>query len=192
MPATGSGFGGRVEATVERASHKCLRVKILRGERNIYPAFDEISPALRKHMTWSKYFDFCGGWHYDRVCGHGEADEYSPDPQVWFGIVCVEAAFADAAVDMFPDTCDIVSEADFEKFHDERAHAHEPAEKINAVILEGIRAKYGITGRLSHDDARITDPLDKQALDPDHPSPGIVKNRKRKFADFKRSRNLKI
>ena len=79
-------------------------------------------------------------------------------------------------------------EAAFEKFYDNRAMINVPAERIVPEIVNGIRAKYGqSSGPL--DPSVMTDE-DKEMLDPESLRPGIVRNRKRLFADVKEARNL--
>lgn len=170
-----------------------LRIKIKQGANGlVYPDLNQVASELRKHMEWTKYVDLCGGWHYDKPSGHGEVDGYNPDPEIWFGVIVVDADFADAAEALYPELCDVLTEAEFEVYHDERAHAHEPEHKYNPDVMNGIRAKYGIAGALTHADPLITSVADREALDPSHPAPGVVRNRRRRYADFKLNRGITI
>ncbi len=171
-----------------------LRVEMPKGANGImYPDFDQIASGLRKGLTWTEYFEVCGGWFYDKLSGHDQTDTYNPNPETWMGAVLVDAAFADEAMRLFPARCKVLTEVEFLEFHDDRCTIQQPLEHINADRLLQIRAKYGILeGILSKDDARITALEDKQALDPEHPAPGIVRNRRKKLADVKIQRNLEI
>ena len=152
-----------------------IRVKIKHGAvgggiKHIYPDFNLIAPSIRRGgMDWSIYFDFYGiGWHYDHLSGIGESDAYNPDPDIWFGCTCVPEDFAIAAATLFPNDVEIIDEATFETFYNERAHIHEPAQFHDAEILEGIKARR---------DLGITDtPEILKALDPNDPTSGIRNN----------------
>jgi len=179
----------------------CIKVKIGRkreGNRvvNDYPDFNRLHKDLRRDMDWSAFIDTFGtGWFYDKISGFGEADAENPDPNIQYGMIAVPEDFALAAVDEFPDQVTIEDEVELERFHDERATAHMPDERIDREVLDSIRAKHGITGSLEDERgrpaSRITD-SEKKALDPDHPAPGICKNWKKRWADLKARRGIKI
>lgn len=154
----------------------------------VYPDFDNAVPAEdRFQLPFSKMPTIVGGPHYDKPCGFGQVDEYNDDPMTYFAAMLVPPEFAIKAVDEFPDTVSVMTEAEFATFHDDRAHAHEPAERIDADVLTGIRARYGIRPDVAVDSVdRATLTADeRQALDPDHPAPGIRKNKEKRWADRK-------
>jgi hypothetical protein len=167
-----------------------IRVKIKKGVVNgkvahIYPDFNTLSSANRGNLDWSLFIDTSGtGWHYDKVCGFGEADAYNGDVDVWYGCLCVPSAFATEAISLFPDDVEQLSEADFETFYNDRAHAHEPEEIYNTPALEGIKVKQQLNVKLSDSD--------KDALNPDKPNPGINKNHNKTWALYKAKKNITI
>lgn len=169
-----------------------LRIKIGYDGKCKYPPFDEIPAEKRKFLSWQKYFDFWGGWQYDKLSGFGESDDYNSDPDFWFGAVLVGADFAEEAVTRWPDLCEILDEVEFAHFYDNRTHIGAPESNYNAEVLNGIRAKYDIVGPFPPEVVAIMDKEDQDALDPDHPSPGICKNRKKNFARLKENRRLQI
>lgn len=169
-----------------------LKVKICYDGKYKYPPFDEIPAEMRNNMEWTKYFDFWGGWHYDRLSGFGEADDYNPDHNCLFGVVLVGEDFAKEATKRWPELCEVLDEDEMDAFYNDRAHSKEPAVMYNADILNGIRAKYGIVGKIEPEDIAKMDEEDKCACDPDHPSPGMCKNVKKSFKDFKSNRRLKL
>lgn len=167
-----------------------LRIQIsLQGNTWTYPDFNKITPAYRGNVTWQEFIDRFGGWHYDQCCDFMEVDEQSPDEGIKIGCFLVPEEFATEAVQMFEDVVTVIDEATFEKFHDDRAHVHQPVEKIDSEILNGLRAKYGQTGAL---DSSVMTQEEQEMLDPEHPRPGIVKNKNRKFVDVKARRGLKL
>lgn len=212
-----------------------LRIKIGRkqgpkGMQNDYPDFNAMDSAIRHDLDWSNYVDTYGtGWHYDKLSGFREADVYNPDAGMQFGMFAVPEDFANAAVAMFPTKVEILTEAQFELFYNDRAHSHESEEKANSGVLNVLRAKYGdipitkqkiiefftdvteaekvakiaqvegVLGRsLTADELTKVDllckmsPADCKALDPNHPTPGIKKNNRRYYSDFKAMQNFTI
>lgn len=166
-----------------------LRVQIgLNGSNHVYPNFDKIDTAKRGNLKWVNYIDQFGGWLYDQCCGFNETDAESPDEGVKIGVFLVPKAFAAEAVDLFPERVTVIDEAALEDFYDNRAMIHLPAEKIVPEIVSGIRAKYGQpTGPL---DTSVMTAEEREMLDPESPRPGIVRNKKQRFADVKKARNL--
>lgn len=154
-----------------------------------YPDFDRITPAKRGNAPWHNFVDRTGGWCYDNVASHNEIDEVSPDEGIQLGCILVPEPFAAEAVQLFEDQVAVLSEEEFSKFYDERAMVNVPSEKINADIVNGLRAKYGQSGAL---DPSVMSAEEQQMLDPEHPRPGISKNRKGKFADLKSRQKLTL
>ena len=167
-----------------------LRIQIvLQGNNWTYPDFDKITPAYRGNVRWQEFIDRFGGWHYDQCCDFMETDEESPDEGVKIGCFLVPEEFATEAVQLFEDVVTVIDEPVFEKFYDDRAHVHEPVEKIDADTVNALRAKYGQTGPL---DPSVMTQEEQEMLDPEHPRLGIVKNKNRKFADMKAKRKLSL
>jgi len=166
-----------------------LRIEITQnGNDYVYPDFNRVGSANRGNVDWTKYIDQFGGWFYDQCCGFLETDEESPDEGVRIGMFCVPEGFAIDAVTLFPERVSVVDEATFEKFHDNRAKVQVPVEQIMPEIINGLRAKYGqASGPL---DTSVMTDEEQQMMDPKHPRPGIVRSKKRKFADVKKARNL--
>lgn len=191
-----------------------LRIKIGLNEQgqHKFPNFDQISPSIRKGMDWSKYVDKYGlGWHYDKVDGHGEGIYGSEE---WGGYLVVPEDFANAAVALFPNEVEIRNETDFENFYNDRAHVREPELQYDLETLQGIELKSRILREFVEDGddhplvsaeakakkaagqkVKLSDILsenDKKALDPDSPEPGIRKNKRKKWQDFKALKKITI
>lgn len=141
-----------------------------------YPNFNLIASSIRKGMDWSKYIDKYGiGLHYDKTSGHKEESVDSPQGQQ-LACMCVPSDFATEAVALFPDEVSIIPEADFETFYNDRAHAHEPDEHVDAEVLQAIEAKEGVGAAVPEKEA---------AIDPLNDARGIRKNTNKTWADFK-------
>lgn len=157
-----------------------IKVKIgLKSNGNaLYPDFNKLQTVADSGMDWAKYIDIYGlGWHYDKVSGHKEETTDSPFGQQW-GALIVPPAFADEAIAMYPETTSKLTEAELEDFYNTKAHAHEPDENIDTDILAGIKAKQDLGLSLTADQ--------QKALDPDdHTVRGIVKNRRKRWVDYK-------
>lgn len=168
-----------------------LKVQIIKqGSNHVYPNFDKIASAKRGNLKWVNYIDQFGGWLYDQCCGFNETDDESPDEGVKIGVFLVPQAFAAEAEELFPERVTVINEAALEHFYDNRAMILVPGEKIVPEIVSGLRAKYGQpTGPL---DTSVMTAEEQEMLDPESPRPGIVRNKKRRFADVKEARNLII
>ncbi len=134
-----------------------------------YPDFNKISSVTRKGMDWSKYIDVHGsGMHYDKCCGHKDDGDTPYGHQCC--CVCVPEDFAAEALILFPGTVTVITEAEFEAFHDKKAHAHEPGEHLDANALNGLQARRSLmvslgqsTEALDAQIAKALDPLDHEA-----------------------------
>ncbi len=168
-----------------------LKVQIgLNGSNHVYPNFDKIASAKRGNLKWVNYIDQFGGWLYDNCCGFNETDDDSPDEGVKIGVFLVPQAFAAEAVELFPERVTVIDEAALEHFYDNRAMIRVPDEKIVSEIVNGLRAKYGQpTGPL---DTSVMTVEEQEMMDPESLRPGIVRNKKRRFADVKKARNLAV
>ena len=150
----------------------------------LYPNFNQLQSVINSGMDWSNYVDTYGeGWHYDKKCGHKQEDETSLKGMQW-GMLIVPKEFADEAVATFPQVCSVVNEAELEDFYDNRAHAHEPDERIDDVVLKGIEGKKILGKSLT--------PGQERALDPEDDTPGIRKNHRRYWKDYKAKQGVNI
>ncbi len=157
-----------------------------------YPNFNLISSQARKGMDWSKYLDaHGGGMHYDKTCGHKEIAIDSP-----YGhqccCMCVPQDFATEALSLFPDKVVAITPAEFETFHDVKAHAHEPDENVDTDTLNGLSAQRSLKVAVGQDvtalDAQIV-----KALDPaDETEPGVKVNKKKKWAFVKLTQGVNL
>lgn len=147
-----------------------------------YPDFGQLPCVVAGGMDWSRYVDLHGeGWHYDNISGHRDDDDDSPFGQQ-FGMLLVPAEFAEQAVAMFPATVSRLSESECSIFYESRVTARQPEFLENVETLQAIAAKRQIG--LPETEA------DKDAINPDHPSPGIVRNPRKAWADFKQKCGL--
>ena len=156
-----------------------IKVKIGLDDKGYakYPDFNNISSVIRHDLDWSSYIDTYGsGWHYDKQSGHRENSIDSPFGQQW-GILMIPKDFASAALALFPEEVSEMIETEVETFYNTKAHLHEPDEKIDADILAQIKTKQDIGVPLTSNQIK--------AIDPDDPTPGIVKNKNKLWADYK-------
>ena len=168
-----------------------IQVKLYRRANSEadWPNFNLIDSSLRDNKPWSKFIDAAGiGWLYDKVENLGTGAEY--------GTACtlVPEGFADAAVQLFPTLVSILTEADFEIFHDTRAMIKSPIEHLDTDILQGIVARKQL------EDLDVA-PAPSQAivearakcLDPsDQDHRGIRKNLKKTWNDNKAELNVTV
>ena len=175
-----------------------LKIKILRKAKgaksimtNDYPDFNSLDPVLRNGLDWCHFVDQFGGWHYDKLCGFGEADDVdindphnNPDHFCQYGCFLAPKDFAKAAIEKFPDRVFELSEELWEKFHDERAHSEEPDEIIDQNVINAINTKKSLGIK--------TTTRDMDALDPEKPVPGITRNMRKRWQDVKSRRKVTI
>lgn len=168
-----------------------IRVKIRHGVKqgraqHIYPDFNQISAQKRGNMDWCYFIDAHGtGWHYDRLSGIGEVDSINPDPDVWYGCICVPEDFANEAASLFPNDVEIIDEDTFEDFYDNRHAVFFPEEIVDEDAVKQVEQMR--TLGVSDSDSRIA-----KALDPNDPTPGIRKNPRRRWKDFKQKSGITI
>lgn len=153
-----------------------------------YPDFNSMQIIKDSGLDWSIYVDVMGlQWHYDKCCGHKEEEATSPAGMQW-GALIVPKEFADQAIDTFPDEISRLTESELEDFYDNRAHAHEPDNLVNTKALEEFDAQIKAGKTLSPKDmARYN-----KAIDMSDDTPGIIKNKKKKWADFKKLVGVEI
>lgn len=165
---------------------KALKVKIgLNADGTAqYPNFEKLDVIQSSPMAWTKYVDVQGmGWLYDKTSGHKDETANSPRGQQW-GMLLVPAEFADQAVAMYPNECTSLTEVEAQSFFEEKAKVNEPHIKADDSVVNALRAKKEAGLTLTQED------LD--ALDPDKPNPGVVKNQEKKWSDYKVAKNINI
>ncbi len=150
-----------------------------------YPNFNALQEVQNKNMDWSKYVDVHGlGWMYD-CCGHKEeqmdGDEWdSPFGQQW-GVLVVTKEFADEAITRFPNECEKLDETRLEAFYNSRHARDFPEENINEEALKVYEVKERNKIILTSEE----ETRKAKALDPNDSEPGIVKNPRKKWANYK-------
>jgi len=163
-----------------------LKVKIglrVNGHAD-YPDFNLLQVVQDSGMDWSKYVDAIGlSWHYDKTSGHKEDTQESPHGQQW-GVLIIPKEFADQAVAMFSDTCTKLTEAELEDFYNNKATINQADEDFDQKMLDGIKTKQDLGIALT--------PHQLKAIDPEDDTPGITKNKKKVWKDFKKLSDVKI
>ena len=159
-----------------------------------YPDFNSM-PAIKSYGgDWSNYVDEMGlSWHYDKTCGHKEDSLDSPKGQQ-FGMLVVPEAFALEAIARFSDVCSRLTELECEDFYDNKAHAHEADNIQDDRIITGLKDTLDLmerTGSIQGDVDKMKLKIQK-ALDPADAEPGIKKNNKKKWSNFKGDVNVTI
>jgi len=165
--------------------YAAIKVKILstRGKCD-YPDFNQLPIVSHSGMDWSQYIDANGGgWLYDKKCGHAEIDAESP-AGIWLGLLLIPEQFALEAIAKFPDRITRLTEAETEAFYNNRHACKMPDEEIDKDILEKIKLKQELGLPLTAEQ--------EKAKDPEDDTPGIRKNKKKKFVDFKAHRGITI
>lgn len=149
-----------------------------------YPDFNLLTVVQASGMDWARYIDNYGlGWHYDKTCGHKEDTIESPIG-TQLGVLIIPEEFAEEAIEEFPEDCFGMTEVELEDFYNNKAHSHEPDEVFDMSVLEGIQVKHSLGIPLTTQQ--------QDAIDPDKDVPGIRKNKKRYWADFKKSAGVTI
>jgi len=150
----------------------------------VYPAFNQLDVVKQSGMDWSQYVDVLGsGWLYDNKCGHAEVDTESPRG-IWWGMLLIPEAFAVEAVAAFPNEVTRLTKTKCKAFYDTRHAVKLPTEEIDSTILQGIKLKQDLGLTLTAEQ--------QKALDPNDDTPGIRKNRKKKWVDYKQLTDVTI
>jgi hypothetical protein len=149
----------------------------------LYPNFNEITSVTRNGMDWSKFIDVAGGgWHYDKACGHKEESVDSPFGEQ-IGCLCVPVAFAVEALNLFPGVVSKMTANEFAVFNDDKAHAHEDAEKVDTDTLNGLSARRQLMKVRNKDTTELDKQIDR-ALNPlIKEEMGVRKNDTKLWAD---------
>ena len=147
-----------------------------------WPNLNLVDSDIRGGKVWSKYVDSEGiGWLYDKVDNLGTGAEH--------GTACtlVPKAFAEAAAALYPGVVSIISEADFEIFHNEKAMVRSVIEHLDTDILQGIAARVSLeVAEIAPAPSAAILAARAKCLDPaDQNHRGIRKNLKKTWADNK-------
>jgi len=129
-------------------------------------------------------------WKYDKCCGHQEDSVDSPIGMQW-GMMVVTEQFANEAVAMYPDTVSVMTEAEAEDFWNNKACSHIPENRANSQALTDLNSELQLRKALSQDTTALEEKI-INALDPDNPEAGLVKDKQKKFADAKVSLGFTI
>uniref|UniRef100_A0A6M3L992 Uncharacterized protein n=1 Tax=viral metagenome TaxID=1070528 RepID=A0A6M3L992_9ZZZZ len=148
-----------------------------------YPDFNQLAVVQNSGMDWSKYVDRYGsGWLYDFI-GHKEEDAESPFGQQW-AILLVPKDFVDQAVVRFSNVCTKLNPAEADDFYNNRHAKDMEDEDINLDVLQKIKMKQDLGLPLTAKQQR--------AIDPEDDTPGIRKNKRKLFTDYKKERGYNI
>lgn len=148
-----------------------------------YPDFGTING-----VNWSVYFNSFGiGIHYDKVDNIGNGAEYE------YIVTAVPKSFAITAVEKFPLLVSIITEEELEDFYDHKSHVYDPTELIDDRAIQMIYYRVFLEdkGVISSPDIKTKNDRVK-ALDPNDPTPGIRKNVKKTWKDFKNAFGINI
>jgi len=157
----------------------------------LYPDLDAVPSELRGGVAWQAFIDRFGTHLIDNCCEFHEVDDYNTEHGMKYTGFLVPPEFADSAVARFPDQCEILSETEWEEFHDHRVTCHMPDEIVDANTLNAIRAKHGIPSGPLTPTAAMT-AAERKAIDPNDPTPGVVKNTRKYWKDVKAKRQITI
>lgn len=183
------------------ANFAALKVKIgLKPDGSAdYPNFGSLASVQASGLDWSRYIDTHGkGWMYDKSSGHNDDDVDSPAGQQW-GLLVVPEAFATEAVAAFPATCERITEAALEAFHDARCTAHIPEDQFDESLVNSLANAYqsllqieisdplyaGLTAGQKNKITSLRQSLAVRlvkALDPDDVEPGRKRNLRKLWA----------
>ena len=103
-------------------------------------------------------------------------------------MLLIPKAFADEAVAAFPSEVSKLTEAECETFYDDRHGSRLEQEKVDESALKRFVVREQAGETLTPEQASEK----AKALDPDDPTPGIVKNPRRTWADYKAWREIKV
>lgn len=162
-----------------------IKIKILSGQgKCLYPDFNQLPVVKDSGLDWSQYIDQEGsGWLYDKKCGHAEVDSESPVGE-WMGMLLIPEQFAVEALVKFPDRITRLNKVETEVFYNDRVTCKMSDEEIDADVLSRIKAKQDLGLPLTAEQ--------EKALDPDDDTPGIRKNKKKKWSDYKVLRDISV
>lgn len=140
-----------------------------------YPNFNGLASVKATGLDWSQYVDVHGsGWLYD-TCGHKEEETGSP-LGCQLGMLLVPEAFANEASAEF-STVDILTETEAEDFYEDNHGKHFDEEDLDKDVLQAIKTKQDMSIPLTAQQ--------NSALNPNSETPGVRKNYRKKWTDFK-------
>ncbi len=150
-----------------------------------YPDFGTIEVVRRSGLNWSRYVDVYGtGWHYCRKSGHADNDPEIGSPVGHqHGMLLVPKEFADEAASVFTGV-EKMTDAEAKSFYEARCMIGAVETIESAEVLQTIAAKRQLGIEETEQDRR--------ALDPDDPTPGIVRNERATWTGFKKAAKIKI
>lgn len=164
-----------------RIGLKSVKSKMLHA----HPDFNTLPEELRDGLDWSHYVDKFGGWKYDNVAGHSDHDPDNDSPNgMWLGMLLVPEAFAQAAVEKFPEQCFFLTETECERFYEDRHTFDQPEINDDTETLQAVAAKRA--AGIPEDDQ------DRNAMDPDNPMRGRRRNKTKTFAGYKQQRGISV
>lgn len=156
-----------------------VRIELDPNGRHKYPNFNSLLAV--GNLDWSHYVDKEGtGWHYDSCCGHGIDTPESPFG-ILYGMLLVPKTFADEAISHFPYLVTKMIEAECQDFYNNHSHKQDFEFEINEETLKyfDYREKSGVP--LTPEEIS----LKAKSLDPDDETPGLKKNWRKKWVDYK-------
>ena len=165
-----------------------IKVVIEDGRHFKYPDFNAL-PVVKTWSAanggdWSNYIDVEGtGWKYDNIGSFARDDGETPQGK-WCALLFIPKQFAQEATSIFPDLVTVLDETACEIFYETRHAAEFPDENVDNEILTGIKLKQDLGLNLT--------PNQNKALDPTDNTPGIRKNKDKKWADFKGEKNIEV
>lgn len=166
-----------------------IKIGLKRNGHALYPDFNSLNEVRKSgYEDWSKYIDVMGsGWFYDTCCGHGEDSQDSPNGQQW-GVLLVPKKFVVEAVANFPDTCSQLTEAELETFYDNHAASRISDVDVDEKALQPFVVREQLGVRLTPEEETAK----AKAIDPDDPTPGLKRNKQKRWTDLKASRGYNI
>ena len=168
-----------------------IKVKLLRKDdgtidypkgKNL-PSFGANRPALKQY----------GQWRLDDT-SHGDDDTpESPAGQRW-GMRLVPKQIAVEALAQWPDRIEVLDETAVEDFWDNKAHLRMADVRYDTALLQNLHVRLQLYQAIGADTlANLLKLKIAKALDPDDDTePGIMRNKLRKWADWKAATNVEV
>ena len=166
-----------------------VKVKITLKENGMakYPDFNKLQCVITAKMDWSNYIDKNGsGWHYDE-CGLKD-EEVGSKYGIQYGLILTPETFAKEAVIAFPSLVENMTATEAETFYNDKVHKQESELIVNKERLEEIKLLSDLNISLTtKQQQEITD-----AKNPNNDTSGVIKNKYKKFADYKILKGITI
>lgn len=174
-----------------------VKWKILRRDNGEADNIDEhLNSVLRMlgiAKGGSQFIDEdCAAFVRDKISNLGTGAEHGVGACLMPKAVAEAVATEYGTVAGHRMAAEIISEADFETFYEERGTAHIPQDRLDTDELNGIAARVQL-----EKDLGITPSADlvqrrKDALDPDNTQMGVRRNRVKKWADVKADSGVEL